>query len=93
MGSRLDAMGKFLSSNFDKLLLVAIFAGICQMVIHLTHDNRDGDLVLWAREMAGTVLGGLLGLITGHALATRAIATTVANPEAPIVTVTTEEKL
>lgn len=74
--------------QFDKLCLVAIFIYMVQVVIHITHDNKDADLVLWARELAGTVAGGLLGLITGHALATR---TTASTPSATI-TATTEPK-
>jgi hypothetical protein len=81
----------FIQDNFDKLLLALIFLGSCVLVIHLAHDSRDGDLILWGREIAGTVLGALLGLITGHALANaRMTATTTGNP--PQTTVATETK-
>lgn len=61
--------------NFDKLLLAVLFEGAVMLVIHMTHDGRDADQILWARELAGTFAGALLGLITGHALASRATAT------------------
>ena len=72
----------FVFENFDKMLLTGLFIFAVCTVIHITHDAKDGDLVLWAREMAGTVLGALLGLITGHALAASRVTTTVAgNPQ------------
>ena len=66
--------GKFIRENFDKFLLIALFLGLVVLVVHLVHDVRDENIILWGREMAGTVLGALLGLITGHALASRTIA-------------------
>ena len=80
--------GKFLRENFDKLLLAALFVYGVQVVVHMTHDMRDVDQILWARELAGTIVGALLGLITGHALAAKASVT--AQP--PSATVTTENK-
>ena len=61
--------GRFLRYNFDKLILLALFVYVFQQVVHFSHDGRDSDHILWARETAGTVLGGLLGLITGHSIA------------------------
>lgn len=80
--------GKFLRENFDKLLLTALFMFAVGVVIHITHDAKDLDLVLWAREMAGTVLGALLGLITGHALAASRTTVTTGNPPASMSTET-----
>jgi hypothetical protein len=78
IGKCFTSIGRFIDRNFDKLLLTSIFAFICIMVLHMMHDKGgiDNDHILWAREMAGTVLGGLLGLITGHMMATRATAST-----------------
>jgi hypothetical protein len=85
-----DDWGKFIRDNFDKLLLLALFVFCAFLVIHMTHDARDNELVLWAREISGTVLGALLGLITGHALA--ASRTTVTSggtpPSAAVITET-----
>jgi hypothetical protein len=69
-----ETWGKWLRDNFDKLLLTVIFAFMVCVVIHMSHDQKDADQILWARELAGTFAGGLLGLITGHALASRASA-------------------
>lgn len=84
----MNEVGRFAKDNFDKLLLALIFFGAVVLVVHLTHDQRDADLILWAREQAGTVLGALLGLITGHALAQRQMMTATTDP--PKVTTTTE---
>ena len=68
--------GAWFRENFDKLLLTGVFMFMVVMVLHMTHDARDTEQILWARELAGTFAGGLLGLITGHALASRTTATT-----------------
>jgi len=80
--------GKFLRENFDKILLTSLFVYTVATVIHITHDAKDQELVLWAREMAGTVLGALLGLITGHALAQSRTTVTTGNPPASLSTET-----
>lgn len=67
--------GKWFRDNFDKMLLVCIFVFMVLVVIHMTHDQKDHEQVLWARELAGTFAGGLLGLITGHALASKTTST------------------
>ncbi len=77
-----------LRESFDKILLFITFLITCWMVLHMSHDARDMEQILWARETAGTVLGALLGLITGHALATR----TTANVQGTTVTASTEGK-
>jgi hypothetical protein len=70
--------------SFDKLLLFITFLITVGVVLHMVHDSKDMDEILWAREMAGTVLGALLGLITGHALASSK-ATTVTSEGARTV--------
>lgn len=75
--------GKWLRDNFDKLLLTLIFVFMVAVVAHMSHDGKDLDQILWARELAGTFAGGLLGLITGHALASK---TTAYTPGATIST-------
>lgn len=66
--------GKWFRDNFDKMLLVCVFIFMVAVVIHMTHDQKDADQILWARELAG-IAGGLLGLITGHALASKTTST------------------
>jgi hypothetical protein len=75
-----DEWAKWLRDNFDKLLLWITYLLTCGLVVHLAHHEADVDQVLWAREMVGTILGALLGLITGHALASRTTATTTVTP-------------
>lgn len=66
---------KWFRENSDKFLLLILFGLLVVLVVHMSHDHKDVDAILWARELAGTVLGALLGLITGHALATRSTST------------------
>ena len=70
-----DAWSRWLRDNMDKFILLAVFVFMVFVVIHMSHDNKDAAQLAWAREMAGTFSGGLLGLITGHALASKSSAT------------------
>lgn len=63
-----DAWAQFALDNADKLLLFGCFFVLILLVLHVSHDGKDESLVSWAREQTGTVLGALLGLITGAAL-------------------------
>lgn len=81
--------GAWFRDNFDKLLLTMVFVFLVLVVLHMDHDSKDQDQILWARELAGTFAGGLLGLITGHALASRTTATT---PGGPTISTATEGK-
>lgn len=67
--------GQWIRDNFDKLLLTTVFIFMVMVTVHMSHDSKDADQILWARELAGTFAGGLLGLITGHALASKTTAT------------------
>lgn len=82
---------KFFRENFDKMLLLGLFVFTVGVTLHISHDQKDNDQVLWAREMAGTVLGGLLGLITGHALAGQRSNITTTSGHPPQTTSTTQE--
>lgn len=65
----METLGQWLRASFDKFLLAALFAAGVVLVLHMSHDKADTDVIGWAREQSGTVLGALLGLITGRALA------------------------
>ena len=39
----------FLQEHFDKMLLVAVFAGLVIVVLHMSHDQSDVAAVKWAR--------------------------------------------
>jgi len=58
----------FIMGQFDKILLTVIFIGLVLLVLHMSHDSMDTPAVNWARESAGTILGALLGIITGGLL-------------------------
>lgn len=75
-------MGAWLRENFDKLLLSVLFVGLVCLVLFLSVQKIGNGELSWAREQSGTVLGALLGLITGRALAHSAQPPTNP-PEAP----------
>lgn len=81
-----DSWSKWFRDNFDKLLLALLYEGAVVLVVHMSHDGRDQDQILWARELAGTFAGALLGLITGHALASRATSITTTGGSAQVET-------
>lgn len=63
-----DQWSAFCYDNADKLILFGIFLCMILVVLHVTHHAHDEQLISWSREETGTVLGALLGLITGAAL-------------------------
>lgn len=60
---------EFFMENFDKLLLAGMFIYSTLFAVWLMHAAAGREHVAWGRELVGTILGALLGLITGHALA------------------------
>lgn len=64
-----ESWGQWFRQNFDKILLAVLWIGALLFTLHMMHDSMDKDNVAWGREAAGTVLGALLGLITGSRLA------------------------
>lgn len=74
VSAALAALLEFIKENFDKLLLTFLFLIIFSATVHMAYHNMDASDVAWARESAGTILGGLLGLITGYRMATAAAA-------------------
>jgi hypothetical protein len=72
MLAEIIAWSKFVRDSFDKVLLFVLTLALIALVLHMAHDKLDEGNVSWARELTGTVLGGLLGLITGRALASGA---------------------
>jgi hypothetical protein len=63
-----ETWGQFFRGNFDKLLLFFLLLIVLVLVLHMAHDKADASNIAWGREQAGTILGALLGLITGAAL-------------------------
>lgn len=76
IASEITKWSAFIRDNFDKLLLVFLFLCALSALLHLVHHNSDMEQVHWAREVVDTILGALLGLITGHALAQRSTVVT-----------------
>lgn len=72
MINELLAWSRFVRDSFDKILLFVLTLTLIGLVLHMSHDKLDSDQISWAREITGTVLGGLLGLITGRAMASAA---------------------
>lgn len=86
----MNSWGIWFREAFDKILLFVTFLITIWVVLHMAHDDKDVDQILWARELAGTVLGALLGLITGHALASSRASVPI--PGGGTATVSTEGK-
>ena len=62
----------WIQHNADKILLVFIWLVTLSFVWHLLgRPGISAENISWAREAAGTVLGAILGLITGVAMARR----------------------
>lgn len=61
-------MGAFIRTEFDKIVLICLFAGML-FLLHHTAESADQapekELVQWMREVSAGVLGALLGLIRG----------------------------
>lgn len=54
-------------SVFNVLLLAVLCCAAWSATIHLMHlPAADASNVAWAREQTGTLIGGLLGLLTGY---------------------------
>lgn len=64
-------MFSFFKDNFDKILLSFLFLVIFSADLHMAYHRADASVVAWGRESAGTILGGLLGLITGLKIASK----------------------
>jgi hypothetical protein len=63
---------EWLQRNADRLILMVLYMGSLSFVLHLVHSpNVSAENISWAREAAGTILGAILGLITGASLAGR----------------------
>lgn len=58
--------------NFDKFLLVGLFAFLISLLIHTIHaKDVDPSIAQWFRETCNTVMGTLIGIITGVSMARR----------------------
>ena len=62
---------EFLKSQFDKLLLSALFLLSSVMTIMLMCWNMETQMITWGQGLASGFVGGLLTLITGSRFTTR----------------------
>lgn len=64
--SKADQFLFWFYQEFNKLLLVLLLCVLFVIILHGLHDpSHDKDSIHWFREQANTVMGCLLGLITG----------------------------
>jgi len=52
----------FLKSKFDSLCLFALLVLMGVLLLHVSHDKADVDLVSWLEQALTTVLGAYIGL-------------------------------
>jgi cbb3-type cytochrome oxidase subunit 3 len=64
----------FIKSEFDKLLLAMLLLLFCGMAWWAYHAGGQAGLAAFATDQAKTIIGALLGLITGRALALAQVA-------------------
>ncbi len=57
--------GRWFRDQFDKLMLLLMFAGQVTLVVWMIRHTMEVGYVNWAQNICSTVLGTLLGLITG----------------------------
>jgi len=73
----MDGWGKWFRDSLDKFLLTGLFIGQVSLVVWLIQKQTEQGYVNWAQNLASTVLGTLLGLITGKLLRDQSTNTTV----------------
>ena len=67
-----ETWGQWFRANFDKFLLLLLFSFLISLVYHSMHSKDvDPSMVNWFREAANTIMGTLIGLITGVSIASR----------------------
>lgn len=64
----LFGIGKWFTGEFDKLLLTFLFMWVVRRVVTSAPDTSGA---LWARELAGTIVGSLITLVTGQVFTNR----------------------
>lgn len=77
-----DGWGKWFRDSFDKFLLTGLVLGQITLVVWMIRTQTDQGYVNWAQNLASTVLGTLLGLITGKQLSKidQSTSTTITQP-------------
>lgn len=59
---------EWLRGQFDKIILVFMLLVMLALTIHSLHHSTDQTATAWFREQTNTVIGALIGMITGGAI-------------------------
>ncbi len=59
-------MGDFFKSKFDNLSLLLLLFVMMGVLLHMSHDKADTDLVAWLEQALTTALGAYIGLTQAH---------------------------
>ncbi len=59
-------MGDFFKSKFDNLSLLVLLFVMMGVLLHMSHDKVDADLVAWLEQALTTALGAYIGLTQAH---------------------------
>ena len=78
-----DGWGKWFRDSFDKFLLFTMFVGQVSLVVWMIRQKTDQNYINWAQNIVSTVLGTLLGLITGKLLSKTDASSTVQLTQSP----------
>ena len=62
----MDKPEGWFKANADKLILAVLYFSLLGLVIFMVTSKLGDAHVSWLREQSGTVMGGLLLLITGR---------------------------
>lgn len=52
----------FLKSKFDNLSLFVLIMCMMLLLLHMSHDKQDDQLLSWVEQATTTVLGAYIGL-------------------------------
>ena len=61
-------MMDFLKTKFDNISLLVLLFVMMGVLLHMSHDKVDADLVAWLEQALTTALGAYIGLTQAHRL-------------------------
>ena len=59
---------EWLRGQFDKIILLVMLLVMLGLTVHSLHHSTDATITAWFREQTNTVIGALIGMITGGAV-------------------------
>jgi len=60
---------EFVKSQFDKLLMLAVFAALLAVFYHAMHHPVDAGALAWLQQKTGEALASILTLTAARAIA------------------------